>query len=268
MRELEPLEIGAFMGLFNRGGYVLDFSTNDFDVFTMECVGVALCQKYQMSKGKSLLAFMHDFAVTNDLKIKLMQDLFAYYENEYLCGWRSDEEYRTRYEKCKEIIRSLSSVQSPLTPIAEELSTKFSSKYLSQQIDSMMKLQEENPTDAIGKAKELIESCCKTILDDLQIVQDKDWSVNQLAQKTLEQPHLLPKDIPNTAREAENMRALLGNLLQIATRMGDLRNAYGSGHGKKASFKGLESRHAKLAVGASITLVNFLWDTHEERAGQ
>lgn len=38
---------------------------------------------------------------------------------------------------------------------------------------------------------------------------------------------------------------------------------YGSGHGKPASYKGLEERHAKLAVGSSITLVEFLWCTHE-----
>ena len=30
-----------FLKLFNRGGYVLDFSTADFDTFTMESVGVA-----------------------------------------------------------------------------------------------------------------------------------------------------------------------------------------------------------------------------------
>ena len=32
---------------------------------------------------------------------------------------------------------------------------------------------------------------------------------------------------------------------------------------KSASYKGLEERHAKLAVGSSITLVEFLWCTHE-----
>ena len=31
---LNGIEKGAFHKLFNRGGYVLDFSTNEFDVFT------------------------------------------------------------------------------------------------------------------------------------------------------------------------------------------------------------------------------------------
>ena len=46
MNKLTHLEKGLFVKLFNRGGYVLDFSTNDFDVFTMSNVGVALCEKY------------------------------------------------------------------------------------------------------------------------------------------------------------------------------------------------------------------------------
>ena len=53
---LTELEKGSLMKLFNRGGYVLNFSTADFDVFTMNSVGVALCTKYRSSKGRSLLA--------------------------------------------------------------------------------------------------------------------------------------------------------------------------------------------------------------------
>lgn len=49
----------------------------------------------------------------------------------------------------------------------------------------------------------------------------------------------------------------LGNLIAIAEGMTTLRNSYGSGHGRAASYKGLEERHAKLAVGSTITLVEF-----------
>ena len=49
---LSGIERGVFIKLFNRGGYVLDFSTSDFDTFTLESVGVALCEKYHLSKGR------------------------------------------------------------------------------------------------------------------------------------------------------------------------------------------------------------------------
>ena len=94
---------------------------------------------------------------------------------------------------------------------------------------------------------------------------DKNWDLNKLTGQTMLQLNLMPQNIPENAVAAESMRALLGNLQQIAQRMAELRNHYGSGHGKSASYKGLTERHAKLAVGASITLVTFLWDTFETR---
>ena len=51
------------------------------------------------------------------------------------------------------------------------------------------------------------------------------------------------------------------SLKGIASQIAIIRNAYGSGHGKSASYKGLQERHAKLAIGSSVTLVNFLWDS-------
>lgn len=44
------------------------------------------------------------------------------------------------------------------------IKTKFSSMYMQDQIDLLMEIRTRNPTGAIGKAKELVESCCKTIL--------------------------------------------------------------------------------------------------------
>ena len=43
---------------------------------------------------------------------------------------------------------------------------------------------------------------------------------------------------------------------------------YGSGHGRSAKFKGLSKRHAELAVGASSTIVRYLWDTYELKMNQ
>ena len=39
---MEKVEVGGFLRLFNRGGYVLNFSTSSFDAFTLDSVGVAL----------------------------------------------------------------------------------------------------------------------------------------------------------------------------------------------------------------------------------
>ena len=48
---MNNVEIGGFLHLFNRHGYVLDFSTSSFDAFTLDSVGVALCGKYELSNA-------------------------------------------------------------------------------------------------------------------------------------------------------------------------------------------------------------------------
>jgi hypothetical protein len=274
MPTLSQIEIGIFLKLFNRGGYVLNFSTNEFDVFTMSSVGVALCEHYNKSKGRSLTTYIHE-AKDQDV-VKLLKDLFDYYEANYEHEYNKDlddeygysrynADYSCTYKKCQEIMQRICSNTSPLAVDATYLKEKFSSQYLSTQIDLMIKMQSENPTEAIGKAKELIESCCKTILDDEGIQWDKHWDVGKLAGETMKHLKLMPNDIPERAPAAEAMKTILGNLRAIATGLAELRNPYGSGHGKSASYKGLEERHAKLAVGSSITFVSFLWDTHERR---
>lgn len=263
MPSLSQIEKGIFMKLFNRGGYVLNFSTNDFDVFTLESVGVPLCETYKQSKGKSLMTYIGE--ASEDSTIKLMKDLLDYYEVHYEYEIENDDEYSKTYSRCKDIMERILYNKNPLASVAIELKEKFSSAYLSTQIDLMLKMQSENPTEAIGKAKELIESCCKTILDENGIKWDKNWDVGQLTGETVKLLKLMPKDIPDTAPASTEMKAILGNLRAIATNLAALRNPYGSGHGKSATYKGLEERHAKLAVGSSIMLVSFLWDTYERR---
>ena len=83
-------EEGAFLQLFNRGGYVLNFSTNGFDVFTTNSVGEVLCEKYRLSKGRSLVAYLN--SASDENRIKLILDLFHYYEE------NMEFEYNENYE--------------------------------------------------------------------------------------------------------------------------------------------------------------------------
>ena len=51
----------------------------------------------------------------------------------------------------------------------------------------------------------------------------------------------------------------------VARGLGELRNLYGTGHGKDGTTRGLATRHARLAVGAAGTLATFPLETHLER---
>lgn len=51
---LTKLEMGAFAKLFTRGGFVLDFTTADFDAFTMDSTGIPLCARITVCQRESL----------------------------------------------------------------------------------------------------------------------------------------------------------------------------------------------------------------------
>jgi anaerobic selenocysteine-containing dehydrogenase len=72
--------------------------------------------------------------------------------------------------------------------------------------------------------------------------------------------------IPDDAKASDSIKRLLSNLATITNGVAELRNSYGTGHGKNSKTKGLSPRHAKLAVGAASTLAIFLVETHHEQS--
>jgi hypothetical protein len=137
--------------------------------------------------------------------------------------------------------------------------------YIAQQITRMEAAVLNDPALAIGTAKELVETCCKTILEGRSINFTKSAELPELIKLTVKALELTPDNIPARAKAAETIKRLLSNLATITQGIAELRNQYGTGHGKAAGSKGLGTRHAKLAVGAASTLAVFLAETHNER---
>lgn len=135
--------------------------------------------------------------------------------------------------------------------------------YVLQQITRMEAAINEDPDLAIGTAKELIETCCRTILKERSIEVQGNPDLAQLVKQTVRELALTPEDIPEEAKAVETIRRLLSNLATITQSIAELRNHYGTGHGKAANSRGLQPRHAKLAVGAASTLAVFLLETHQ-----
>ena len=141
----------------------------------------------------------------------------------------------------------------------------FDTAYMAQQIKRIEHAVDDDPAHAIGCAKELIETCCRTILEDRgKPVTDKP-DVLPLVRRAMEELKMVPEGIPDEAKGAKTIKALLGNLATMSQSLAELRNLYGTGHGKHGRAKGLTPRHARLAVGAAATLTNFLFDAHQEK---
>lgn len=265
MSALKSFEIGAFEELLCfSAGYVLDFSTDKFDTFTYESIGIALCDKYRLSKWKSLAAFLYDKTTTEISAAKLLEELLDYYYMKY-GQFSDDERKKTLYKQCREIVKRLTDKNSVTSFQTEKIKETFDSEYINKQIEQMNKSINTHPDDAIGKAKELLESCCKTILKEKGVAINRTWDVIQLNKETCKILKLTPDNIADSTKAGNTIKAILGSLSCISHGMAELRNHYGTGHGKDAKYKGLTSRHALLAVGAAVTAINFLWDTHKEQ---
>ena len=152
-----------------------------------------------------------------------------------------------------------------ITKKANHIKQILNIEYVTQQINLMESSIENAPHLAIGIAKELIETCCKSIFDERLEEYDKNWDLPKLMKETTKLLKLTPDDIHNETKAASSIKQILGSLSSIVQGISEIRNEYGSGHGKGGKFIGLQPRHAKLVVGAASTLAIYLLETNELR---
>jgi hypothetical protein len=137
-------------------------------------------------------------------------------------------------------------------------------EYLSRQIIRMEAAIESDAELAIGTAKELVETCCRTILTERGKSIAGAPDVPTLTKETLKELKLLPDGVPEQGRGNEVIRRVLSNLATIGHGLAEIRGLYGTGHGKDGKTHAIKPRHAKLAVGAAAALATFLFETHKE----
>ena len=125
-----------------------------------------------------------------------------------------------------------------------------------------------DPALAIGTAKDLIESCCKTILAQIPEAEEvsKTDDLPTLSKKLCKALALVPEGISNEAKGADIIRRTLSNLASITKGVAELRSLYGSGHGRDGKHVGLEPRHARLAASCAIAFVDFATETYLKRS--
>ena len=175
----------------------------------------------------------------------------------------SETENKQLVNSCKAIATRLLSNQVNLDHLKSTASS-FDAKHLAEQIRRIENSINDDPALAIGTAKELVETCCKTILSERGKPVTGTPDIPTLTKTTLKELKLVPEGIHEQSRGSDVIKRLLSNLATIGNGLAELRGLYGTGHGKDGKSGGLLIRHAKLAVGAASTLATFLFDTHEE----
>lgn len=253
---------------FNDGGYILDFGNDRFNDFTEKSIGVRVQEelnekegRYIYSKGKAFEYFIDN---SQDYEIyKLMNDLFDYLsiliDDKY-----NGNLYNDLYEKSVILKEELEDEYTHyhLNPLSENIKVYFDNKLISQQIDLMIDEIYTSPSNAIGKAKNLVESCFKYILNESEIEYSSSDNFMALRKKVAKQINLDYKE-NTSAKSNKNTKLILNSLTQIVSGLNELRNDFGDGHGADNTFIELPSRYAELAVSSAISIVNFHWETYE-----
>ena len=158
----------------------------------------------------------------------------------------------------------LPSKQQPLLETFKELAAALDLDGLKAETSRLARAADDDPPLAVGTAKEMVETVCKTILRERTGCISND-DLPGLVRATAKELLLLPKDIPSNAKGSDVIRRVLSSLNQVAQGVAELRNLYGTGHGRDGRFIGIQPRHARLAVGAATTLSLFLLETHLDR---
>lgn len=258
MAERDNLE--KFFGMSS--GYVLNFSDRTFGEFVFEAVGIDIHDEKYTTEGTSKAKKLRTFwKLEPDYTVgKLLLALIDY---DASLNAEQTAEAKALADKCRQIATRLLA-GGPSLNLLKEHAKVLNANHLAEQIRRLEASVETDPSLAIGTAKELIETCCKTILAERGKPVSGTPDVSTLTKETLKELKLVPEGIHEAARGAEVIRRLLRNLGTIGNGLAELRGLYGTGHGKHGSATGLGTRHAKLAVGAASTLAIFLFETHKE----
>jgi hypothetical protein len=152
---------------------------------------------------------------------------------------------------------------SPLDSLVLDESEVLDSASVTNAWRKALERRASDPEGAITVARTMLESVCKTILDDESIAYDSKDDLPKLYRKVAKALKLAPSDHAD-----ERIKRILGGATTVAEGVGSLRNAHGDAHGngrKDSAEYRLSARHAALAVNAAGTVALLLMETFEAR---
>lgn len=148
---------------------------------------------------------------------------------------------------------------------ARTVADALDAAWMHREIERLENAVDRDPALAIGTAKELVESCCKSVLTKRGVAYTTNADLPALTKLVAKELRLVPDNITDAARGAETIRLILRNLSALTQYLAELRGLYGSGHGRDGQHRGLQPRHARLAVGSAVAFIDFVTETYRER---
>ena len=135
--------------------------------------------------------------------------------------------------------------------------------YVTRQVTRMESAIPNDPHLAIGTAKEFVETICKTILEERGINISENEDFPGLVRRAVSSLPIVSAGINDLTRWEGTITRLVNNLSSLGRSLAELRNAFGTGHGRTAKHIGLDVHHARLAVRMATAVGVFLYEVHE-----
>jgi hypothetical protein len=179
-------------------------------------------------------------------------------------GWELYEEERIA-GRPRFSYRQLRGDSSRAVLRARTVADALNAGWMAKEIERLENAIDRDPALAIGTAKELIETCCKSILTKRAVSFTKSEDLGDLTKKVAKELQLVPEGVTDETKGAENIRLILRNLTQLTNNLAQLRGLYGTGHGRDGQHRGLQPRHARLAVASAVAFIDFVSETFLHR---
>ena len=157
--------------------------------------------------------------------------------------------------------RTASAKNVPLENV-KNLTERIDSAYIARQITRLSESVEKDPEAAIGASKEFLETLCKHIIKARGGEIPQGYDFGELNSATRDLLNLLPKNVDNAKLGSQSMKKVLGGIGSIFSGIAELRNLYGTGHGKDSQAVGPTTIQAHFIVGLAASLGKFLFDVH------
>lgn len=140
---------------------------------------------------------------------------------------------------------------------------------IDQQVRAIEDAIDRVPDFAFDLAKTLVETVCKTILEDIGRPADPSWDAPRIIKETTTFLSMFPPRHPDAAKIQETIRKTINGLHTTVQGLCELRNNYGlASHGRDGFSARLELRQATLAAQAADTIVSFLYRIHRDALTQ
>ena len=150
---------------------------------------------------------------------------------------------------------------------ARMVADALDANWMRGEVQRLERAVDTDPSLAVGTAKDLVETCCKTILTRRNVDMPKTADLPKLVRLVATELKLVPDGISEATKGANIIRGILTNLAVLTHGLAELRGLYGSGHGRDGKHRGLGPRHARLAVATAVAFIDFVTETYHEREG-